>query len=238
MNKNTVKPLYMEPYAPLKHRARVTKIGVSEIGKKTYRWIQLNETIFHPKGGGQPSDEGTLGGIKVTHIHKLPLDKNRLDLFEILHCFEEHQLLPFKEGDEVELIVDPVKRELHSRMHTGGHLLAEVVRIIFPELEPYHGNHDPNDGYVKFKILKEFTHGKAEIFLKVQPELDSWVKKDLPISVVQLSSGMRAIKFCHHIMSCGGTHVNHLHEIGKIEIKDVSINKKENVVTIKYGLNP
>jgi alanyl-tRNA synthetase len=240
MNENTspshVNPLYMEQSNLLKHKAIVTQVSVGEINKKKYQWIQLNETIFHPKGGGQPSDEGTINGIKVAYVHKVSLNKDRLDFFEILHCFEENQVLTFQEGDEVELIVDAATRKIHSKMHTAGHVLAEVVKMVFSELEPYHGNHDPKDGYVKFKMLKEVAYDKEDIKQKTQPELDKWIQKDLPIVVTQLASGMRAIKFCDHVMTCGGTHVNHLKEIGRVSVTDVSINKKEKIVTIKYCL--
>lgn len=231
-----VNPLYMEQSSLLRHRAIVTKVGTSEINKKKHQWIQLNETIFHPKGGGQPCDEGTINGIKVAYVHKVSLDKNRVDLFEILHCFEENQVVNFKEGDEVELVVDELSRKLYSKMHTAGHLLAEVVKMVFPELEAYHGNHDPKDGYVKFKMLQEIHYDKEEIKQKVQPELAKWLQKDLSVEITQVPSGMRAIKFCDHIMTCGGTHVNHLNEIGKVSVTDVSINKKEKTVTVKYCL--
>ena len=56
-------PLYMKLGSDLEHEALVTKVGSSEINKMKYHWIQLNETIFHPKGGGQLADEGTINGI-------------------------------------------------------------------------------------------------------------------------------------------------------------------------------
>jgi alanyl-tRNA synthetase len=231
-----VNALYMEQSNLLNHRAKVTKVGAGEINKKKYQWIELNETIFHPKGGGQPCDEGMINGIKVAYVHKLSLDKNRVDLFEILHCFEENQVLPFKVGDEIELIVDEFSRKLYSQMHTAGHLLAEVVKMVFPELEAHHGNHDPKDGYVKFKMLKEINYEKEEIKQRVQPELDEWIQKDLPVIVTRVPSGMRAIQFCNYVMTCGGTHVNHLKEIGRVSVTDVSINKKEKIITVKYSL--
>lgn len=226
----------MEQQDLIKHKAKITKVGVSEINKKRYQWIQLDETIFHPKGGGQPSDEGTINGIRVVYVHKVALDKNRVDQFEILHCFDEAEKLSFKEGDEVELEVDGSKRILFSRMHTAGHVLAETTKAIFPNLEPYHGNHDPKDGYVKFKMLRSMNDGKEEIIHKVQPQLLANLNQDLSVLVIQLPSGMRAIQIGEHSMTCGGTHVHHLREIGQVEITDVSINQKEQIVTIKYRL--
>lgn len=233
MNKQVI-PLYMEHQNLFNHKAIVTKIGFSEINKKNYHWLQLDETIFHPKGGGQLSDEGTINGKGVIYAHKNILDKNRVDQFEILHCFEEE--LHFQVGDEVEMRIDESKRNLYSRMHTAGHLLAETVREAFPELEPYHGNHDPKDGYVKFKMLSEFSREKEEIIHQAQSKLHSNLTQDVLVSVIQLPSGMRAIQIGERSMPCGGTHVHHVREIGPVELTDVSINKKESTVTIKYRL--
>lgn len=227
-------PLYMDRQDLLKHKAIVTKIGMGEINKRRYKWVQLNETIFHPRGGGQPSDEGTINGIKVIYVHKMSFDKNRFDQFEILHCFDETAELKFQEGDKVELNVDESKRTLYSKMHTAGHVLAETVKEIFPELEGFHGNHDPKDGYVKFKMLKEMSYGKEEIIHKVQPKLQSNLNQNLLVSVTKLPSGMRAIQIGKNAMPCGGTHVHSLKEIGQAEITDVSMNKKEKTITIKY----
>ena len=231
-----VKPLYMEQQELFRHNSRITKMGAGEINKKRCKWVQLDETIFHPKGGGQPSDEGLIHGIKVMHVHKILLDKNQVDQFEILHCFDESQELFWKEGDEVELAVDPLKRALHSKMHTAGHALAETVKEIFSILEPFHGNHDPKDGYVKFKMLKEFHSSREEMMAKIQPQLESNLHQDLLVSIIQLPSGMRAIQIGANAMACGGTHVRSLREIGPVDVTDVSINHKEQIVTVKYRL--
>ena len=229
-------PLYMEKQDLLNHKAMVTKIGISEFNKKKYKWIQLDETIFHPKGGGQLSDEGTINDLRVVYVHKMSLDKNRLDQFEIFHCFDEAEELKVQEGDEVNLIVDSDKRTLYSRMHTAGHMLAETVKEVFPELEGFHGNHDPKDGYVKFKMLSDFTSEKEEMIVGTQLKLLSNLDQDLLVSVTSLPSGIRAIQIGDRSMACGGTHVKRLSEIGPVEITDASINKKEKTVTIKYRL--
>lgn len=240
MNQHTkkqVNPLYMKQGKLTEYKSTVTKVGMSEVNKKKYQWIQLNETIFHPKGGGQPSDEGTINGINVIYVHKEIFDKSRLDQFEILHCFDEDQPLNFKEGDEVELKVDPSKRKLHSRLHTAGHIVAEAVRKNFPELEGYQGNHYPKDSYVKFRMLEPTKiYEKEEIKNKTLFEIQSWVEKDLPISDRVLETGIRSIKITQDWAACGGTHLTSLGDVGSVEISDVSINKKDGTVTVKYRL--
>lgn len=232
-----VLPLYMKESDLIEHKSIVTKVGLGELNKKRYQWIQLDETIFHPKGGGQPSDEGTIDGIEVTYVHKEIFDKNRLDQFEILHCFDENQQLNFKEGDQVELKVDPSKRKLNSRLHTAGHLVAESVRKNFPELEGYQGNHYPNNCYVKFRMLDPTkNYEKEEIKNKTSVEIQSWVEKDLPIANLMRATGIRSIKITQDWADCGGTHVKSLRDLEAVEILDVSINKKEGTVTVKYNL--
>lgn len=231
-----VRALYMED-SRNKHMAVITKVGTGEINKKKYNWMQLEETIFHPKGGGQPSDEGMIGGVKVAYVHKEFFDKNHLDKFEIYHCFETDQPLNFKVGDEVELLVETSTRLFHSRLHTAGHVLAEAVNKCFPELEGYQGNHYPDNSYVKFKIRDPMSvESKEEIIQKVQPEFNSWIDQNLEVANLLEPSGIRLVKVFENWSPCGGTHVKSLKEMGRMEISDLSINKKESTVTIKYCL--
>lgn len=232
-----VNPLYMNQASPLIHKALITKVGISEVNKQTYRWVQLNETIFHPKGGGQLPDEGTINGMSVVFVHKEVYDTNRLDQFEILHCFDQNQELSFKEGDEVELIVDPIKRKLHTRLHTAGHLIAEAVEKNYPELKAYQGNHYPDSSYVRFRLSEpNMNFDKEEIRQKAEVEFHSWIEADLPVFVQILPTGLRSIKITKDWTPCGGTHLETLKDIGSIEIPDVSLNKKEGTVTVKYKL--
>lgn len=231
-----VRALYMED-ARTKHMTVITKVGAGEINKKNYKWIQLEETIFHPKGGGQPSDEGWIEGIKVAHVHKELSDKNHLDKFEIYHCFEAFQPFDFKVGDEVELLVDASIRLLHSRLHTAGHVLAEAVNKCFPELEGYQGNHYPNNSYVKFKMRTPVsTESKEDIKSRTEAKFNSWIDQNLEVTDVLEPSGMRSIKVFENWFPCGGTHVKCLKELGRMEISDPSINNKDGTVTIKYCL--
>jgi Ser-tRNA(Ala) deacylase AlaX len=231
-----VRALYLQDSRD-RHLSVITNVGSGEINKKNYNWIQLEETIFHPKGGGQPSDEGLIAGIKVAYVHKELLDKNHLDKFEIYHCFEAEQPFNFKVGDEVEMLIDASLRSLHARLHTAGHVLAEAVNKCFPELEGYQGNHYSNNSYVKFKIHAPMaTESKDEIKRKAEAEFNSWIEQNIAVEDMLEPSGLRTVKVYKNWSPCGGTHVKSLREIGRMEISDLSINKKEGTITIKYCL--
>lgn len=231
---NQVRPLYME--APLTlHRAIVTNVGSGEINKKFTHWIELNETIFHPKGGGQPSDQGTIEGIRVDQVHKDLYDKDNRDKFAIYHCFAGEQAPPFKVGDEVELRIDPSVRHCHARLHTAGHIIAEAMNSCYPELVAYQGNHYPDSSYVKFKMQSPFPNeNKEEIKTVVEEKFNAWIDQDHPIEEVLEPSGLRQVKVYQEWTPCGGTHVKNLKDLGGMSITEISINKKESTVTVKY----
>lgn len=233
----TPRALYMENDST-QHTTVVTHIGSGEFNKKSYNWMQLAETIFHPKGGGQPSDEGTISGIKVSFVHKEIPNKERLDQFVIYHCFEQDQPFNFNVGDQVDLLVEASLRFHHSRLHTAGHLLAEAVNTCFPELEAYQGNHYPHNSYVRFRISAPLaTENKEEIKQRVELMFNSWIDQNVEVEYDKEPSGLRIVKNFKKWSPCGGTHVKFLKEIGGVEISDLSINKKEGIVTIKYELN-
>jgi len=230
-----VKALYMEN-STLTQKAIITKIGKGEINKKTYNWIELNQTIFHPKGGGQPSDVGFISKLPLAFLHKNILDKSQMDKFDIFHCFEENEPFNFNVGDVVELNVDASTRLLHSRLHTAGHVLAEAINSSFPSLVAYQGNHSPNDSYVKFKIIDSPQLEKEEIKQHAEALFNNWICQDLKIETKFEISGLRAVKVLNSWTPCGGTHVKNLKEMGLMEISDLSINKKDCTVTIKFRL--
>jgi alanyl-tRNA synthetase len=74
--------------------------------------IVLDETVFFPEGGGQPSDTGTLGAASVLHV--------REEGGEIYHRVDR----PFAVGSSVSGKIDWARRFELMQQHTGEHLLS------------------------------------------------------------------------------------------------------------------
>lgn len=84
-------------------------------------WAVLDQTLFYPTGGGQPSDQGTLssGGKQsaVTDVQKIG------DV--ILH-----KAPGLKEGQEVKGMIDWERRFRLMQMHTATHIVAGAARKV------------------------------------------------------------------------------------------------------------
>ena len=78
----------------------------------------LDRTAFHPDGGGQPADRGTLGGVPVVDVVE--------EGGEVLHVLGG----PAPEG-RVEGLVDWERRFDHMQQHHGQHLLSAVFERLW-----------------------------------------------------------------------------------------------------------
>ena len=77
--------------------------------------VILDESAFYPEGGGQPSDVGTLGDVKVTEVH----EKDG----ELLHYTEQ----ALEVGAKVEGKIDWARRFDLMQQHSGEHMVSGVI---------------------------------------------------------------------------------------------------------------
>ncbi|QOY34343.1 alanyl-tRNA editing protein [Anaerobacillus isosaccharinicus] len=81
-------------------------------------WITLDQTIFYPEGGGQPSDFGFIDGVPVVDVQLIDN--------ELLHKVDG-----VVERNRVKLHIDYERRFDHMQQHTGQHLLSAVWLELF-----------------------------------------------------------------------------------------------------------
>lgn len=109
---NTDLLYYKNPY---KNNFEATVLSVEKTSGKESLWdVILDKTFFYPEGGGQPSDSGTIAGIKVVHV----LKKDG----EVIH-----RMISPPEMDKVNCLIDWEHRFDYMQQHTGQHIISGAL---------------------------------------------------------------------------------------------------------------
>ena len=83
--------------------------------------VTLDQTVFFPEGGGQPSDTGLLGSVVVSHV--------REEDGEIYHRVDRALTV----GSTVTGTIDWARRFDLMQQHTGEHLLSFSFYVCSPQ---------------------------------------------------------------------------------------------------------
>src|SRR6266550_385145 len=96
---------------------------VVETSERVSGWtaVTLDRTAFYPTGGGQPSDTGTLNGLRV--VECIDDEDN-----SVLHVIQGR---PPETGSTVKGRVDWLRRLDHIQQHTGQHILSQALIKLF-----------------------------------------------------------------------------------------------------------
>jgi misacylated tRNA(Ala) deacylase len=199
--------------------------------------IVLDRTIFYPMGGGQPGDTGALVRADGTRVAIADTRKGEAG---ILHVPTEGQAPPAP-GERVTLEIDWERRHRHMRMHTSLHLLCAVVPagVTGGQIGADRSRLDFDPGDVEFD--------KARIEAEVNrligenhPVVPRWVdeseldaKPDLVRTMsVKPPRGTGSLRLLDiagvDLQPCGGTHVAHTGEIGRVVVEKIESKGKRN----------
>lgn len=197
--------------------------------------IELDQTLFYPRGGGVSCDTGVLGGFKVAETSK--------DGDKILHTVESPP--SFTIGQTVTGRIDWNRRHRLMRMHTAGHLLSALFYSGAKCLIT--GNQiDVEKSRMDFS-LEVFDRTQIEGFVKDANKLianDAIVKSyfldrsealKIP-DMVKLAEAAPPVEAQLRIVEIagidrqadGGLHVAQLKEIGRIELLKLENKGKTN----------
>lgn len=229
--RTTVKPLYMEAPYLFSHEAVITEMGMMEHKGMNLYWVRLNETIFHPQGGGQPGDLGDIDGHPVIQTLKERLGS--VTHFEVNHCFDTP--LPFHVGQTVTLNIKKEIRLLNMCMHSAGHLIAHLIEQDHPLLKVVDGHHFPGEGRIRFE--GETSLETSAISERLQRSLFEEINRKTPINTVFTQEGTRTVQIgLFPSVPCGGTHIQTLAELGTVNIRYIKIEKQKISVGYHVGV--
>lgn len=202
--------------------------------------VILDQTIFYPRGGGQPSDTGkltTTGGREFRVASVIKKDG------KIIHELETPA--SFRAGESLKCAIDWERRYRLMRMHTAAHVLSAVMH---KELGVLITGNQLDLDKTRFDFnLQEFDRTK---FDEVVRKTNGVLLQDIPIrtyllprekamaipGIVKLAgalppsiSELRIVEIPGvDIQADAGTHVKSLKEVGQIEILKFENKGKEN----------
>lgn len=212
--------------------------------------LVLDGTYFYPEGGGQPADRGTLewkgGTADVVDVQKRG--------GEVRHYLDQVEGSLPESGDEVTGHVDADRRERLCRMHTAQHVLSKVVLDEFGAQTA--GNQIHAD---RSRIDFEPADFSEEDVAYIEERTNAVIKEDLPVEKKEMSRaeaeaqtpegrGLLDLIPDHvdplrmvgigdfDLCPCGGTHVDHLSEIGHVRITN-RVSKGADVDRIEFELD-
>lgn len=179
--------------------------------------VIVQSTIFHPQGGGQPSDTGWLG---TSQVLKVIQQGDR-----VVH-FVDQAVAP----GTVQARIDKAQRELHTRLHSAGHLIGNAGETL--GWMPIKAHHWPGEGKITFTRSQSAQAIDAEA---IQRQVNQWIAADLPRHMT-LNDGLREVGFGElPAYACGGTHVQALGELGQVTI--LALSEKKGALSVRYSLD-
>ncbi|TVU54488.1 MAG: threonine--tRNA ligase [Arthrospira sp. PLM2.Bin9] len=200
--------LYLTSFSEIKGTAQITYI---QYGDKPF--VRLDRTLFHPQGGGQKADKGTISGVSVVHV-----DQSNDEVNHYLETVES-----FTVGQQVEMKVDETWRLINGKYHLAGHLIASLMENLFPGVQAMGGHHWPGEARIE---LTGNLHNIEEVNELLSAALTKAIDADLPVSICGDPFSNRSIAIGDFMaVPCGGTHPESLGVLGKVEITKLKIKK-------------
>ncbi|MFZ0060554.1 MAG: DHHA1 domain-containing protein [Pyrinomonadaceae bacterium] len=183
--------------------------------------ITLDRTAFYPTGGGQPSDTGTIDGVRV--VECIDDEANG-----ILHVIQGRAPAV---GSTVQGRVDWPRRLDHMQQHTGQHILSQALITLFSA---------PTRS---FRVLEEsceidveLNNPTTEVIERAVGLANNVIWEDRAITIKEVSSSdasqlplrkeparpgdLRLIEIeGFDLTPCGGTHAYRTGEVGIIVVR-------------------
>lgn len=224
-----------------------------------------DQTLFHPQGGGQPSDVGTMTSLpssELTTTFTVTAVRTALSPThqgQVLHLGTFNPpTSPFPPNTTITQNLDISKRAYYSRLHTAGHVLGSAVRHLLeheiPDFDELKASHFPDSASCEFRGLID---GKWKA--PIQAKVDDFMARDMPVeiewwteadfvanglqrlvpqdkSLVAPGEKFRVVRIVGaEVYPCGGTHVDSTKGCGKTTVRRIS--RQKGVSRVSYAVD-
>jgi alanyl-tRNA synthetase len=180
----------------------------------------LEDTIFYPEGGGQPSDRGTLRGAAVVDVQKREGETR-------------HYLAAAVPEGPASLVLDWARRFDHMQQHTGQHLLTAVAQDRFRwETTAFHLGASVCDIELSASSmsLRDMELLEEAVAAEIRAHREISARRVSPEAYRQEAVRSRGLPEGHtgdirlvqiagvDLNTCGGTHLRHTGEIEALKL--------------------
>ena len=197
-------------------------------------YIKLDKTAFHPEGGGQPCDFGTLNGKRVTDVRNKDGD--------VVHTCEA----AFAPGETVEGELDFERRFDFMQQHSGEHIVSGIIKSLYGfENVGFHLGEEmvavDFDGELSDEQVAQVEIMANEAVLKRLPFEVSYPGEQALAALnirskVNFTQGVRVVNAGGiDLCACSGTHVNNTGDIFMVKIFTREKNKLGTRLSIMCG---
>jgi misacylated tRNA(Ala) deacylase len=187
--------------------------------------LELDQTVFHPRGGGLVGDTGSLSGVKVVDTIKGAGDS-------IVHVLESVPDLSV--GEQLHGTIDWDRRHRIMRMHTSAHLLSAIFNkqtgalITGNQIEPEKSRIDFSLENFDRERMLVYCKQANEVIAKNPPVKTYFMKREEALQIpgiTKLASAappdVKELRIVEieglDLQADGGVHVRRLGEIGEID---------------------
>jgi len=206
-----------------------------EGGRNIY--VVLDRTAFHPKGGGQPADTGTLQGDDFTiRVRKVMQIRG-----VIIHWGKILEGVP--DTGKITGVIDWKPRYLYMRRHTAGHLLDHCLSVSVghhvrttdswlgdPCYVGYEGEIPSDEALCRTRELEnQMIEAGGEVRIEIVSRNELLKRAPEAPNIYRLPQleqyRIVTIEGCDPI-PCGGCHLKDIAEIGSFKISRVAPSEK------------
>ncbi|KAK4388445.1 Alanyl-tRNA editing protein AlaX-L [Sesamum angolense] len=237
---------YYEDMFKLQSYATLLSSFLNEDGRRT---LVLDSTIFHPQGGGQPSDKGSISNPQFNFIVEDVRSKDKI-VYHYGHFEDSGKDENIEKGAQVLLTVDEGRRKLNSSRPLAGYLCekcwmgslgaGQSIPLSRWAIVEYKGAVPQNELQSKPKELEleasKLISKGGKVSVSILPydkaselcggSLPDYIPKDSTPRIVQLGDSLGC--------PCGGTHVNDISEI--LNLKVSQIRTRKGVTKVSYNV--